>query len=119
MSTDTVQALLLAAAQQSMSIAIVEFNLFSDERTRWRLPLGLAPDVLGTRRVLHKPVEFLSTRRNLVDCTGVVESSSALKVQVLELTLDTLGVAADVSAVVEVNGHSPCVFLLYCLSSEV
>ena len=29
MSTDTVQALLLAAAQQSMSITIVGFNLFS------------------------------------------------------------------------------------------
>ena len=52
-------------------------------------------------------MEFLSTRPYLVDCTGVVVWSSALKVQVRELTRDKLGITADVSAVVEVNGHSP------------
>ena len=47
MSTDTLQALLLAAAQQSMSIAIEGSNLFSDRTYTVRLPLGLAPDMLG------------------------------------------------------------------------
>ena len=36
---------------------------------------------------------------------GVVVCCSALKVQVRELTRDKLGITADVSAVVEVNGH--------------
>ena len=60
------------------------------------------------RCVLNKPVEFLSTRRYLVDCTGVVVWEQRFEgASVRVETRDTLGVAADVSAVVEVNGHSP------------
>ena len=83
MSTDTVQALLLAAAQQSMSIAIEAFNFFSDRTYTLASATGSgAPICLVPRCVPHKPVEFLSTRLYLVDCTGVVDWSSALKVQV-------------------------------------
>ena len=48
MSTDSVQALLLAVAQQSMSIASVGFNLFSDRTYTLASATGTGADMLGT-----------------------------------------------------------------------
>ena len=103
-STDTVQALMLTAAQPSMSTAIEGFNLFYD---RTYTLASVTGSCSAPRYVLNKPVGSLSTLRYLVHCTGVVVCCSPLKVQVRELTRDKLGITADVSAVVEVNGHSP------------
>ena len=79
-STDIEQALLLAAAQQSVSTTIEGSNLSRPPNVHvgvchwvWR-PMCLAP-----RCVPNKPVEFPSTRSYLVDFTGVAQWSSALK----------------------------------------
>ena len=71
------------------------------EHTRWRLSPGLASDMLEQACHLYQHVE------TWLIAFGVEVCCSALKVQVRELTRDKLGVTADVSAVVEVNGHSP------------
>ena len=67
---------MLAAAQQSVSTTIEGSNLFRPPNVHvgvchwiWR-PMCLAP-----RYVPNKPVEFLSTRSYLADCTGVVQWS--------------------------------------------
>ena len=87
MSTDIEQALMLAAAQQSMSTAIEGSNLFRQPNVHvgvchwvWR-PMSLAP-----RCVPNKLVEFPITRPYLVDCTGVAQWSSALKVRSVKLS---------------------------------
>ena len=107
MSIDIEQALMLAAAQQSVSIAIAGSNLFRPPNVHvgvchwvWR-PMCLAP-----RCVPNKPVEFPSTRPYLVDFTDVAQWSSAKKMKVWELTRDKVGATAEHSAVVEGNGPS-------------
>ena len=58
------------------------------------------------RYVPNKPVEFPSTRSYLVDFTDVAQWSSALKTKAWELTRDKVGATAELSAVIEENGHS-------------
>ena len=82
MSTDIEQALMLAAAQQSVSTAIEGSNLFRPPKVHvgvchwvWR------PMCLASRCVPNKPVEFPSTRPYLVDGIGVAQWRSALMVK--------------------------------------
>ena len=80
-STDSEQALMLAATQQSVSTATGASNLFRPPNVHvgvchwvWR-PMYLTPHCVPNR-----PVEFSSTRSYLVDCSGVAQWSSALEV---------------------------------------